>query len=209
MALVNPGVYPVLHGAIRAPGSVRLPFRYRWRFGLDPARLVADGSAALEVELARLRAAHPFGGGSTVPGLSTGLADLVEDHRADRAAAAATVAVALVGPLAAMLGMLAHRRHRDASRPAGGAGGSPGPAAAARARCLAQRPGYVEVLVVALPAALAGGLAAGYVVSGGITTAGVGPSLLIGAAAVAFAGPRRGLRGSSRAGRSAGRPGPA
>ena len=36
-------------------------------------------------ELARLRAAHPFGGGSTVPGLSTGLADLVEELGAARA----------------------------------------------------------------------------------------------------------------------------
>ena len=185
VALVDPGVYPTLHGASGTSGSVRLPFRYRWRFQLDPARLAAEGSAALEVELARLRAAHPFGGGSAVPGLSTGLADLVEDHRIDRAAAAATVAVALVGPLAAMLGMLAvvvvaaQRRRAAALVAIRARGGGSSQAIAGR---------VLEAFVVALPVALAGGLAAGFVVSGGITTAGFAPSLVVASAAVAFAG---------------------
>ena len=106
-ALVNPGVYPVLYGAAETPGSLSLPFRYRWRYRLDATHLDTAGADALASDLARLRAAHPFAGAPGTAGLSTGLADLVERYEVDRAASATAVALAMIGPLAAMLATLA------------------------------------------------------------------------------------------------------
>lgn len=183
VALVHPGVYPALHGTGGAPGSVQLPFRYRWRFGLDAARLPVERSDAVAAELARLRAGHPFGGGGA-PALSTGLAELVERYRADRAAAAGAVAVAAVGPLAAMLGMLAllvatsQRRRDEAFRAVRSRGGGSAVAVAGRA---------LETGVVALPAALAAGALASLLVAGGVTAAALGPALAVGAVVTVLA----------------------
>lgn len=181
VALVDPGVYPALHGGSGGAGSLQLPFRYRWRFRLDPDRLPVERSDVVAAELARQRAAHPFGG-SAAPALSTGLADLVERYRADRAAAGTAVAVAAVGPLAAMLGMLAllvvagQRRRDETLRAVRSRGGGTGQAVAGRA---------LEVGAVGLPAALAGGALAGLAV-GGVTWASLVPALVVGAAVTAL-----------------------
>lgn len=192
VALVDPGVYPALRGD-GGPGSLELPFRYRWRFRLDPARLPTSQPDLLAAELARQQAAHPFGG-SAAPALSTGLADLVEGYRSDRAAAGTAVAVAAVGPLAAMLGALGllvatgQRRRDGALRSVRARGGRTGQAVAGRA---------LEVGAVALPAALAGGALAGLLVES-VAPGGLAPAIAVGALVTALA--------ALTAARAAGRP---
>ncbi len=184
IAVVDPGAYPALHGASEAPGSLRLQFRYRWRYRLDPAQLPTDRIGTLATDLARLRAAHPFGGGAEAPSLSTGLADLVARYQVDRSGAATAVALAMVGPLAAMLGALAlvavvsATRRRSAVQVIRTRGGGAGQVVAGRA---------VEGLLVAVPAALAGGALAAVVVAGGWVAGALPPSLAVGVAAAGLA----------------------
>lgn len=182
-ALLDAAAYPSLHGGDGERGAIPVPFRYRWRYRLEPDAVAGDRVDALAADLARLRAAHPFGGAET-PGLSTGLADLVARYRVDRAAATTAVVLAMVGPVVAMLGALALAaavtagRRRDAVLLVRSRGGGVLQVAAGRA---------AEVLLVALPAALVGGLAAALVVEGAWTDGALAPSLAVGLASTALA----------------------
>jgi putative ABC transport system permease protein len=184
IALVDPGAYPALHGADRGPGALQLQFRYRWRYALDPARVPTDRAEKLATDLARLRAAHPFGGGQGEPSLSTGLADLVAQYRVDRADAATAVALAMIGPLAAMLGALAlvaaatATRRREEVRVVRTRGGGVAQVVAGRA---------AEALLVAVPAALLGGVLAALVAEGRLGAGALAPALAVGLAAGALA----------------------
>ena len=189
VALVDPDAYPQLYGteASRDPhprGSIKLPFRYRWRYRLDPDRIPTDRIETLATDLARLRAAHPFGGGQGNPSLSTGLADLVSGYRQDRASAATAVALAMVGPLAAMLGALAlvaaaaASRRRAAVLVLRSRGGGVAQVVAGRA---------VEALLIALPAALLGGTLAALAVEGRWVDGALVPAIAVGLVATALA----------------------
>jgi putative ABC transport system permease protein len=184
IALVDPGAYPVLHGADPTAGSLQLQFRYRWRYSLDPALVATDQADPLAADLARLRAAHPFGGGQGEPSLSTGLADLVAQYRGDRSGAATAVALAMVGPLAAMLGALAlvsvaaTTRRRMTVRVVRTRGGGIAQVVAGRA---------AEALLVAIPAALMGAALAALVVEGRWVADALVPALAVGVAAGALA----------------------
>ncbi len=183
-ALLAPSAYPALNGSEGSIGSIQPQFRYRWRYRLDPGAIPADQVGTAMLELARLRAAHPFGVSATTPALSTGLADIVARYRADRATAATAVGLATVGPLAAMLAALAllavaaSRRRREATQTLRARGGGVAQVVVGRA---------LEALAVVLPAALVGGWLAAMVVGGPWGAAALAPAAAIALAAAALA----------------------
>ncbi len=179
VALVDAGAYSALAGeSLQWWGPpLRPQLRYRWRYRLDPARVPTDLVGKFDTDLAKLRAAHPYGGGQGTPSLSTGLADLVARYQLDRSRAATAVALAMVGPLAAMLGALAlvaaamATRRRQAVQVVRTRGGGVAQVVAGRA---------VEAFLVAVPAALLGGLLAALAVAGRWVGDALAPALAVG-----------------------------
>jgi putative ABC transport system permease protein len=204
-ALLAPSAYPALVGHGGGFMPVHPDLRYRWRYRLDPDRIPADKVADVMVDLARLRAAHPFGATATTPALSTGLADLMARYRADRATAGTAVALAMVGPLVAMVAALAllaveaSRRRREASHVLLARGGRMFHVVGGRT---------LEALTVALPAALAGGGLAAVVTGGPGTAVALAPAIATGLAATGlFMGAAAVEARRPAAGREAGRGG--
>jgi len=120
VALLSPDAYPVFvpsTGAVVGSagpgpivqGGVGTPvLRYRWRFPVDAAGSAAWNADALSADLARLAVAYPDHGSlSDSPGLSTGLARLIDGFRAQRSVATTSFSLAAAGPLAAVAGILA------------------------------------------------------------------------------------------------------
>jgi putative ABC transport system permease protein len=188
VALVSPDAYPVLHGA--QPGSssqdVEFPFRYGWRFFLDPARVTAGRLGDVSAALTRLQAANPFGAdafGSGGTSLRTGLPDVIERYVAQRATSEAALAVAAIGPASAAAGALGlvaliqARRRRTAARLVQGRG-------APASHLLAAQ--LVEGLLVCVPAAVIGGAAAILALPGGSILAPVAAAALVAVAAIAL-----------------------
>ena len=154
IALLSPDAYgPLLSGYSTV-------FRYRWRFALDPGRPAAIGVDAFAVDLAALTRAFPFRAGAAAPGvagLATGLPTLIDRYRAERAVASTAVSLASVGAMAAMAGSLVMlagslgRRRAGAVRLARARGADLGRLVGI---------GFVEAIVIVLPAAALGWLAA-------------------------------------------------
>jgi putative ABC transport system permease protein len=139
--------------------------RYRWRFVLDPGRVASVGVDRFALDLAKLRAAFPFGTavGVDTPGLSTSLSPLLDLYRSQRAIAATAVTLASVGAIVASGGALAliaaalSRRRAGTIRLARARG-------ADLRRLLAIA--VLEALVLVVPAAIVGAVAAHALVGG-------------------------------------------
>ena len=104
VGLLSPSVYPRLVGDPSESG-----LRYRWRFPLDLHALASVGIEQLTLDLAKLRAAHPFTGAGALdaPGLSTGLSPLLALYQSRLAVAETALALASVGAIVASAGALA------------------------------------------------------------------------------------------------------
>ena len=144
-------VAPEAYGAIQDLG---LPTRYRWRMQVDPARLDASQLAALVPDLHRLDTTFSTTGtGARGVVYRSGLLDLIDTYRTERAATEAVLSVAAIGPLAVAAGALGLvaviliRRRRAALALARGRGAS-------AAQLLAAQ--LWEGLLVTVPAALVG-----------------------------------------------------
>ena len=202
IALLSPDAYFALN--FETGGTLR----YRWRFLLDPARPAAVGVDAFSTDLAKLARAFPFRAGAAVPGIAgvaTGLTPILDRYRAQRAVAATVVGLASVGAIVATAGALglvvgALRRRREGTIRLARARG------ASLARLVGI--GLVEALVVVVPAAAAGWLAAsavlgaraaaGLTVSNPSTTVAVGAYAAILLIAAAFGGARVSLASGRR-----------
>lgn len=166
-ALISPEAYPALYeGAV-----VPLPFRYAWRYFIEPADLGAAGVATLARDITRLQSAFPFRGttlDSDTPSLLTGLAPIVERFEGQRRTTEVALSVAAIGPagasaaaLALVAILLAHRRRASVhmARDRG----------ASRLQLLAGQ--LVEGLLVSVPSAFVGYLLAVLVMGGGLMSA--------------------------------------
>ncbi len=139
-----------------------LPSRYRWRYQVDAGGLDAGALETLIPDLRRLDAA--FGADRSVPGrpvYRSGLPDVIERYRAERATTEAVLSVAAIGPLAVASGALGLvaviviRRRRASLALSRSRGASAGQLLAAQ---------LWEGLLITVPAAGAGLLAARLVV---------------------------------------------
>jgi len=144
-------VAPEAYGSIEDLG---LPTRYRWRMRVDPARLDASQLGTLVPDLHRLDTTFSTTGtGARGLVYRSGLLDLIDTYRTERAATEAVLSVAAIGPLsvaAGALGLVALiviRRRRAALALARGRGASAGQLLAAQ---------LWEGLLVTIPAALVG-----------------------------------------------------
>ncbi|HET7168083.1 MAG TPA: FtsX-like permease family protein [Candidatus Limnocylindrales bacterium] len=141
-------------GAFADIGTLGLPNRYRWRFHIDAGRLDAGRLDAAERDLRRLATTFARTGtsGDAIV-LRTGLLDLIDRYRTERAVTEATLSVAAIGPLVVAAGALGLvgisivRRRRAALVLARSRGASAAQVLAAQAS---------EGLLVAVPAALVG-----------------------------------------------------
>ncbi|MGH2477522.1 MAG: hypothetical protein ACRDIL_19895, partial [Candidatus Limnocylindrales bacterium] len=139
--------------------TLGVPSRYRWQFHVDPERLDADRLPGIDADLRRMQAVFPVGGGSSDGRVlfRTGLLEIVDRYRTERAVTEATLTVAAIGPLAVaagavgLVGIIIVRRRRGALTLARGRGAS------ARQLLAAQ---LWEGLLVTVPAAIVGLLAA-------------------------------------------------
>ena len=172
-ALVAADAYATLGGPQPASSTVDLdlPFRYLWRFTVDPARLDSAGIDGFLDELARLRAAFPFAGvtfGSGAPSLQTDLDGVGARYLAQRRTAEGVLLTAALGPAGAgagavlLVALLVLRRRRTAIALVRGRGAS-------SVQVLGGQ--LAEALLVALPAALAGAGVAALLVPGGSSAA--------------------------------------
>jgi putative ABC transport system permease protein len=159
-ALVSPEAYP---GLITS----RLPYRYHWRYFVDPGRLDGGGVAGLMADLRRMETVYDTSGSDAAARagvvLRSGLLQLLTDHLAELAATQAVLSVAAVGPLAlaggaiGMIGVLLVARRRSSTELALARGAS---------RWLLLGAQLWEGLLIGLPAALAGWLLAIVLVPG-------------------------------------------
>jgi putative ABC transport system permease protein len=100
-AYVAPEAYPSLW-------SGELPFRYEWRFEVDPARLDADQVAVVQADLPRLnRIGGAAAGAPGVVVVQTGLGALLDRFAAERALAESVLSIAAIGPFALAAAALA------------------------------------------------------------------------------------------------------
>jgi putative ABC transport system permease protein len=157
-ALFGPGAY----GGLLELGA---PARYRWRYEVDPDRLDAGLLPALVRDLRQVEAA--FGsidaGAAGRPQYRTGLLDVIDRYRTQRATTETALGVAAIGPLAVATGavglvaIIVVRRRRVALLLARGRGASATQLLAAQ---------LWEGLLISIPAALAGLAMAGILVPG-------------------------------------------
>lgn len=109
-----------------------LTFRHEWRYFVDPARLDSSRIDALFADLQRMRSqfltSSTTSAGRAEPVLRTGIPELLERYRAERAASEAVLSVAAIGPLVlaggavGMVGILLVARRRAALALARGRG---------------------------------------------------------------------------------------
>ncbi len=151
-AVFAPAAYPDLL-------RLELPSRYRWTMFVDVAKLDAAAVDVLDGDLRRLGSTFATTG-TVRPGtplLRTGLLGIVERYLDQRASTEAALSVAALGPLAVaiaavgLIGVLVVRRRRPALALARGRGASGGQLLTAQ---------LWEGLLVTVPAALVGLLAA-------------------------------------------------
>lgn len=161
-------------------GSGTAPARYVWRFGVVPERLEAEHRGVLIADLRRLEATYPPALGPGVPtALRSGLRPALEASGARWSAAEAVLTVVAIGPASVALGslvlvaVLAAQRRRSALALARGRGADSIQIGAAIA---------VEGVLLAVPAAGLGAVAAILLVPADPTGAS-----LVGAAVVALA----------------------
>ena len=152
---------PAAYDAVMALG---LPARYEWRYRVDVGRLDAGRLETLVPDLRRLDTefgTNRGGFGNVV--YRSGLLEGIERYQAQRAASEAVLSVAAIGPLAVAAGALALvaiviiRRRRAALALSRGRGASSGQLLAAQ---------FWEGLLITVPAAVAGLLAARMAVPG-------------------------------------------
>ncbi|MCU0506109.1 MAG: hypothetical protein MUE82_10155, partial [Chloroflexi bacterium] len=194
-ALVAPEAYPAILQATRTDpraGGVAggaagtgIPLRYTFRLPTDPARLDASRLDALVADLRRLDTVFPTSDVVAANGGTTNRSDLlalVEAHAVRWRAAEVVLSVAVLGTMAiallalALVALLAARRRRPSLDLARGRGAS---TTQALASVLA------EGIVLTVPAAVAGGIAAALLVPSGSVP--LAAALAGGVAAVATA----------------------
>jgi putative ABC transport system permease protein len=177
-ALVAPEAYAAL---LRSTERNHPPYRYTWRFFVDPPRLEAERLAPLVRELRRLEGTFSSTGGAVEGGtmLRTGLLQLIESEQRRWAAAAAVLAVIAIGPAAvgvaalALIGSFVMERRRAALALGRARGATAGQLVSAVA---------IEGLMISIPPALlAAGLAFVLVPTGprALTVAGAAAVALI------------------------------
>ena len=124
-AYISPEMYPSLW-------SSGLPFRYEWRFQIDPQRLDGDKVAQLQVDLPRLgliTGSSEVGSSGTVVVL-TGLPGILDQYAAELALSETVLSIAAVGPFGlaggavAMVAVLLVRGRRTTLALARGRGAS-------------------------------------------------------------------------------------
>ena len=192
VALLSDDAYPVFvpsstgpvagtvgHGQLVQGGVGNPRMRYRWRFPVDAAGSAAWNADLLSADLARLAVAYPDQGSlSDSPGLSTGLARLIDGFRAQRSVAATSFTLAAAGPLAAVAGILALAatavadRRRTTLRILRSRGTSP------RRLLLAEGIGAVAMVVPAAALGVAVSIVVRHGSANGVIGAGVGIALL-------------------------------
>jgi putative ABC transport system permease protein len=173
--LIAPEAYPDVLG-------LELPITYRWRLSTDSARLDAGQVPALASDLRRLKTAFETQGAvdTSLVTMRTGLDGVVDRFLAQQATAEGALAVAALGPLAVAVGAIALvaaliiRRRRAAIVLARGRGASMGQLMGAQ---------LIEGLLVTMPAALVGWLAAVLVVPSRTNAASLAGALVVSLAA--------------------------
>jgi putative ABC transport system permease protein len=158
--------HPIAYAtAVFAPAAyadllrLELPSRYRWTMFVDVEKLDAAAVDVLDQDLRRLGSTFATTGSvrPDTPVLRTGLLGIIERYLGQRATTEATLSVAALGPLAVaiaavgLIGVLVVRRRRPALALARGRGASGGQLLTAQ---------LWEGLLVTVPAALVGLLAA-------------------------------------------------
>ncbi len=200
-AVVAPDAYAAM---VESTARNHYPYRYIWRFYVDPSRLEAESLEPLVRDLRRLESTFSSTGGAVEGGtlLQSGLLLLIEGEQLRWAAAAAVLAVIALGPAAVgvaalgLIGTFVMERRRPALALGRARGATSGQLVSAIA---------LEGLLISLPpAALAAGLAFVLVPTGprASTVAGAAAValvttflLVLSAAPTAFAAPRGPGRG--------------
>ncbi|HSL34031.1 MAG TPA: FtsX-like permease family protein, partial [Candidatus Limnocylindrales bacterium] len=176
-ALVAPSAYAVL---LESTSGLHPPYRYLWRYFVDPGRLQAETLGPLIGDLRRLESTFGTSFINAVEGgtlLQSGLLPLIEGARLRWTAASAVLAVIALGPAAVgvaalgLIGSFVMRRRRPALALGRARGASTGQLLSAVA---------IEGILISVPPAI---LAAGFAFV--IVPTGPRPLTILGAAAVA------------------------
>lgn len=178
-ALMNPGVYPILYA------DSPMPFRYSWRYFVNPDALDAGMLGQLSQDVRRLDASYGFST-FTRPdqtNVRTGLSNVFRRYESQRNLTEAILSMTSIGLLAvavsviALVGTLAAERNRESITLTRSRGGS------TRQILLGQ---VAEGIVLCIPAMLAGFGIAILLTDGRLSALSYAGALLIGISAIAL-----------------------